>query len=157
GSRPARRSDPALLARPGHAPFGATRRGTLTLVPGWGGSPGRLSHTAGPRAASLRGFTWYLAPSSSGPGRRPLKAVAPVQIRSGLLRELQVEGLTAGCGGQALDHLSLSSAVSHSPCARHIRPAPARCPGLLLPCRCARHAEPAWSPCGPARAASGRS
>ena len=27
----------------------------------------------------------YLAPSSSGPGRRPLKAVAPVQIRSGLL------------------------------------------------------------------------
>ena len=26
-----------------------------------------------------------LAPSSSGPGRRPLKAVAPVQIRSGLL------------------------------------------------------------------------
>jgi hypothetical protein len=26
----------------------------------------------------------FLAPSSSGPGRRPLKAVAPVRIRSGL-------------------------------------------------------------------------
>ena len=46
--------------------------------------------------------SWYLAPSSSGPGRRPLKAVAPVQIRSGLPGRYQVKGLTAGRGGQAL-------------------------------------------------------
>jgi hypothetical protein len=44
----------------------------------------------------------YLAPSSSGPGRRPLKAVAPVQIRSGLLEQQQVEGLIVECGGRAL-------------------------------------------------------
>ena len=44
----------------------------------------------------------YLAPSSSGPGRRPLKAVAPVQIRSGLHMLQQVTGLIAGCGGRAL-------------------------------------------------------
>src|SRR6266581_8637141 len=49
----------------------------------------------------------WLAPSSSGPGRRPLKAVAPVQIRSGLLTEQQVKGLIAGTGGRVLDHLSL--------------------------------------------------
>ena len=46
----------------------------------------------------------YLAPSSSGPGRRPLKAVAPVQIRSGLLVKQQVKGLIAGIGGQAHDY-----------------------------------------------------
>ena len=38
---------------------------------------------------------------------RSLKAVAPVQIRSGLLKEQQVKGLIAGYGGQALDHLSV--------------------------------------------------
>ncbi len=47
-----------------------------------------------------------LAPSSSGLGRRPLKAVAPVQIRSGLHVKQQVSGpitkLVIGpltCGG----------------------------------------------------------
>ena len=34
----------------------------------------------------------YLAPSSSGLGRRLLKAVAPVQIRSGLLDLLAITG-----------------------------------------------------------------
>jgi hypothetical protein len=49
----------------------------------------------------------YLAPSSSGPGRRPLKAVAPVQIRSGLREKYQVEGLIAETSGQILDHPSV--------------------------------------------------
>ena len=40
-------------------------------------------------------------------GRRSLKAVAPVQIRSGLLRLMQVKDLIAGDGGRVLDHLSL--------------------------------------------------
>src|ERR1017187_5963483 len=52
-----------------------------------------------------------LAPSSSGPGRRPLKAVARVQIPSGLRVKYQVKGLIAEGGGQALDHLSVRSAV----------------------------------------------
>jgi hypothetical protein len=38
---------------------------------------------------------------------RPLKAVAPVQIRSGLLMKQQVKGLIAGPGGRAHDHLSV--------------------------------------------------
>ena len=33
---------------------------------------------------------------------RPLKAVAPVQIRSGLRGKQQVKGLTVGYGGRAL-------------------------------------------------------
>src|SRR5260370_32259836 len=60
-----------------------------------GSSPGTPATCAesGPGfrvAAPGRTFaaSMYLAPSSSGPGRRPLKAVAPVQIRSGLLIEL---------------------------------------------------------------------
>jgi hypothetical protein len=48
------------------------------------------------------GAVKFLAPSSSGPGRRPLKAVAPVQIRSGLLMYQQVEGLIVERGGWAL-------------------------------------------------------
>jgi len=35
-------------------------------------------------------------------GRRSLKAVAPVHVRSGLQEKYQVEGLIAGCGGPAL-------------------------------------------------------
>src|ERR1022692_2977637 len=48
-----------------------------------------------------------LAPSSSGPGRGPLKAVVRVQIPWGLRVKYQVRGLIADGGGQALDRLSL--------------------------------------------------
>jgi hypothetical protein len=34
-----------------------------------------------------------------------LKALAPVQIRSGLRVKQQVKGLITGLGGQVLDHL----------------------------------------------------
>src|SRR4249920_3824361 len=49
----------------------------------------------------------WLAPSSSGPGRRPLKAVAPVQIRSGLLTEVAGQGPDRCAQRSVLDHLSL--------------------------------------------------
>src|SRR5262249_48125904 len=43
-----------------------------------------------------------LAPSSSGLGRRPLKAVAPVQIRAGRLTEQEVTGPVITRGDRAL-------------------------------------------------------
>src|SRR5579875_3934047 len=43
-----------------------------------------------------------LAPSSSGPGHRPLKAATAVQIRSGLQVLEQVTGLAADYSDQAL-------------------------------------------------------
>ncbi len=69
------------------------------------GKPSRPRHCG--RDSTLRFGTATSAPSSSGPGRRPLKAVAPVQIRSGLLVSSQLKGLIVTHGGQALDHLSL--------------------------------------------------
>jgi hypothetical protein len=55
--------------------FGASARGALTLHR----EPG-----APAPACTVGQQESYLAPSSSGPGRRPLKAVARVQIPSGL-------------------------------------------------------------------------
>src|SRR5579871_4261973 len=63
-------------SRPGP---GAAGPGGRATGPVW-----RRSH----RCATVQS----LAPSSSGLGRRPLKAVAPVQIRSGLLGEVAGEG-----------------------------------------------------------------
>ena len=53
-----------------------------------------------PQGARGRGLPGYQCVDS-------LKAVAPVQIRSGLRRNVQVKGLIARGGGPALDHLSL--------------------------------------------------
>jgi hypothetical protein len=65
-------------------------------VPGWfGGTPaGALTF--------MREREYRLAPSSSGPGRRPLKAVAPVQIRSGLQEKQHVKARFPGQGSRAL-------------------------------------------------------
>src|SRR5262249_54528837 len=65
------------------------------------GTPATCAQRGGrPVAARVALLTarMCLAPSSSGPGRRPLKAVAPVQIRSGLRTQLQVMGLVSGRG-----------------------------------------------------------
>jgi hypothetical protein len=66
------------------------------------GKPARDRAAVPGLVGSVAVFEWFLAPSSSGPGRRPLKAVARVQIPLGLHRLLQVRGLAAGYGGQAL-------------------------------------------------------
>src|SRR5262249_51685778 len=62
-----------------------TDSGSVSL----GSSPG----TPAPQplvAVLYRCKSLVLAPSSSGPGRRPPKAVAPVRIRSGLQTEVHV-------------------------------------------------------------------
>ncbi|CCH16495.1 hypothetical protein MILUP08_41409 [Micromonospora lupini str. Lupac 08] len=64
----------SLVRRPFPVPDGAqTPRSPLPTVP--------LDYSG---TACEGGEQEVLAPSSSGPGRRPLKAVAPVRIRSGL-------------------------------------------------------------------------
>src|ERR1039457_2084655 len=91
--------------RRGSGPRGQSRRvdrrlagpagcASLSARPGLQDLPDSCT-PAGPAAVGLPGRRrprppcgpWQEAPSSSGPGRRPLKAVAPVQIRSGLLVE----------------------------------------------------------------------
>src|SRR5262249_4221216 len=72
------------------------------LRPGAAGGPGAAGPGAVWRRSHRCATVQSLAPSSSGLGRRPLKAVAPVQIRSGLLTKEQVTGLVITYGDRAL-------------------------------------------------------
>ena len=85
---------------PATGEFGGTPCGALTLLGGWG-SPAR-DRIWLPDWRVQPQCVVYLAPSSSGPGRRPLKAVARVQIPLGLHGFQQVRGPGADHGGRAL-------------------------------------------------------